>query len=176
MYNFSLFRENPDLINIQDDLKYDWNHHRLSVQLPRPIPIHSRPFINISIGFTGNVLFEPLFREDHNHSEIIAPFWGKFRFDQGNFSCNRIQISNHIFFFQFYSGKVLYHLRQHAIEIRWLNMSHSSLEVSESNHFDFGLVIFTTGYMKFLYEKIPDWHSELMKNNELRIGILEYPQ
>ena len=79
-------------------------------------------------------------------------------------------------FFQFYSGKVLYHLRQHAIEIRWLNMSHKSLEVSESNQFDFGLVIFTTGYMRFLYEKIPDWHSELMENKELRIGILEYPQ
>ena len=55
-------------------------------------------------------------------------------------------------------------------------MSHRSLEVSESNKFNFGLVLFTTGYMKFLYEKIPDWHSELMENKELRIGILEYPQ
>ena len=55
-------------------------------------------------------------------------------------------------------------------------MSHTSLEVSESNQFDFGLVIFTTGYMRFLYEKIPDWHPELMKNKELKIGLLEYPQ
>ena len=55
-------------------------------------------------------------------------------------------------------------------------MSHMSREESESNQFDFGLVIFTTGYMRFLYEKIPDWHSDLMENKELRIGILEHPQ
>ena len=78
-------------------------------------------------------------------------------------------------FFSFHLGNVMYHLRQHTIEIRWLNMSHGSLEASESNQFDFGLVIYTTGYMKFLYEKIPDWHPELMMNKELRIGILEYP-